>query len=430
MKLIKAAMWDRVQHIFRAYYDRMMHTCFYYEATLDIAALKEAFTILVTKIPILRSKYVANPIIPYWKVTEHVNADNFFAFAEVDNAEAAADKFLNTSIPIKSDYQLRVFVARSGGKDILAILVNHMCFDGADFKYFNIKLAECYNNIVLKNIHTVDVKAGIRSASQVYASMNEEDRAVAKKLYRNASAIKDSASFPFEPPCDKDVQMIVRRCFSAANFKKLKAAGKAQGATLNDVILAAYYRAFYSAAGRAESLPLSIACMIDLRRHIKSGATAGLTNMTSFFMCRIPYLGKNIIETVGFVKEALKDVKKDKFIGLSGPPLLNLAFTIFPSALAEALIRIGYNNPLLGMSNIGIIEDEIHTLGGVKLSDAYMTGATKFKPYIQLAFTTFRDEITFSVAVKASNADRFRIEKFLESVETELVEYINNPIGG
>ena len=423
MKLIKAAMWDRMQYIFRAYYDRMMHACFYYDGTLDALALKEAFTILVTKIPILRSRYIANPAIPYWKVTEHVNADNFFTFVEVEDSDEAADNFLCTSIPVKSDYQLRALLVRCGGKDTLCIIINHMCFDGADFKYFNKKLAECYNNIVSKNLHTVDVKAGTRSAAQVYASMNKKDRIAAKKLFRNASAVKARAGFPFEPPSGKDAQTIIKHKLFVPIIK-LKAAGKAQDATVNDIILAAYCRALYSITERDASEPLSIACMVNLRRHIASGDTKGLTNLTSLFMCEISSRGKDIFKTVELVKAALHAVKRDKFIGLYGPPLIKLAFSIFPAALAEACIKLGYNNPLIGMSNIGIIEDEAHSMGGVRLRDAFMTGAIKFKPYMQLALTTFRDEITFTVAQKASPKDCNKIKRLLELIDAELLEYI------
>ncbi len=424
MPIIKASLWDRMQYIFRNYYDRMMHACLYYESTLNENALREAFTILVTKIPVLRSRYVANPIKPYWRITPHVNSDNFFSFIEVDDLDAAAESFLNTSFPAQSDYQLRVLLARSNGKDVLCVLVNHMCFDGADFKYFNKKVAECYSNIVMKNLHTVDIKAGSRSDGQLYDSFNDEDKKSAYRLTANASAAASYAQFPYDTYGSTDRQMIVKRKIARATFLKIKEKGKVSGATLNDIILAAYFRAFYKIAGRDPEEALTIANMIDLRRHISTGDTAGLTNMTGMFMCAIDRLGADIFETVGIVREALKATKKDRFIGLHGVPLLKLAFSIFPHFLAETCIKIGYKNPLLGMSNIGIIEDKMLIMGGVKLIDAFMTGATKYKPYIQLALTTFREEITFTVAVKANNNDRKRIERLLISVEDELNNYI------
>ncbi|NCA66538.1 MAG: hypothetical protein EOM87_00590 [Clostridia bacterium] len=424
MGIIKAGMWDKMQYIFRNYYDRMMHTCLHYNGNLNKEALIEAYTIIVTKVPILRSKYVANPIKPYWKITPHVNADNFFSFVEVSDLEIASDTFLNTCFPAQSEYQIRVMLARCGDKDTLCTLVNHMCFDGSDLKYFNNKLAECYNNIVTKNIHTVDIKGGDRSDMQLYNSMPDEDKKSAKKLYRNASIVKEKVQFPYDGVSSKDRHMIVKRKISAEFFRKLKAVGKQNNATINDIVLAAYYRSFYSINKMNSDEALSIASMIDLRRHINTKATAGLTNMTGLFMCRLEHLGKDMSETITRVREALGNIKGDKFIGLYGPPLLRLAFNIFPNIIAENCIKIGYSNPLLGMSNIGIIDDKALIMGGVGLLDAFMTGATKYKPYIQLAFTTFRDEITFTVAVKANNNDRRTIERFLTGIETELQNFI------
>ena len=43
-------------------------------------------------------------------------------------------------------------------------------------------------------------------------------------------------------------------------------------------------------------------------------------------------------------------------MGLHGLPLLSLGYKILPHAASEEIIKIGYSNPLLAMSNIGILE--------------------------------------------------------------------------
>ena len=97
-----------------------------------------------------------------------------------------------------------------------------------------------------------------------------------------------------------------------------------------------------------------------------------------------------------------------------------LAFKVFPFSIAEFAIKIGYENPLIGMSNIGIISEEAITADGLKCVDAFMTGATKFKPYIQLTTTTFKGETTMCIAEKCSEEDSRRINALLDSVIEEL----------
>ena len=39
-KLLKAEMWDKMQYLFRNYYDRMMHCVLYYDGPVDEDALR------------------------------------------------------------------------------------------------------------------------------------------------------------------------------------------------------------------------------------------------------------------------------------------------------------------------------------------------------------------------------------------------------
>ena len=41
-KLLKAEMWDKMQYLFRNYYDRMMHCVLYYDGPVDEDALRRA----------------------------------------------------------------------------------------------------------------------------------------------------------------------------------------------------------------------------------------------------------------------------------------------------------------------------------------------------------------------------------------------------
>ena len=78
------------------------------------------------------------------------------------------------------------------------------------------------------------------------------------------------------------------------------------------------------------------------------------------------------------------------------------------------------------MSNIGIIPDGYLELEGVKCIYAFMTGATKFKPYIQLTSTTFKGETTLCIAQKCSDKDEEKIIVLLDAIERELMEFLQS----
>ena len=414
-------MWDRMQFLFRNYYDRTMHSAFFYGETVDADVLKNAYLAVVAKIPVLHSTFHNSPIKPYWSVNDDFSADDFFTFTETDDPEAVFDKFITQEVSPYGKVQFRAAVIRSGGKDIWAVVCNHMCFDGTDLRYFNMKVAESYNAYFAGKGYDVDVKSGTRSAEQVYSKMSEEDKKHAKSLYKNVSSVENKITFPFkEDDATLRPRMILKKLPKDV-FLKMKARGKDMGATVNDVIVAAYFRALFAFVD-TEGKALTVPCMYDLRRYC-GGASEGLTNMIGFMPCTLDKVGGTVTETVELVKEALKSSKEDRFTGLYSLPLLKLAYTVFPQAIAEFAIKLGYTNPYIGMSNIGIINPDEVTLNGAAPSDAFYSGAIKFKPYMQLALTTFRNEITFSTAVRVTDSEEKIFREFLDKVVEELTAF-------
>lgn len=415
-------MWDKMQFLFGQYYDRTAHAVYYYDSMLDETALKQAYTYVVSRIPVLHSTFNNSFFSPYWKENEF-SADDFFSFEITDDPEAAVQKFTSQSVPPDGKVQLRVRLIRSDGKDILACILNHMCADGSDMKYIYAKAAESYSNFKKTGRFEVEIKNGTRSALQVYDNMSPEDKAVAKKLYKNISAVKSNICFPLTPPSKQDTNRIIRATLSEKDFFAMKARGKTQGATVNDIILVAYFRALYSVLPGYTG-PLAVPCMYDLRKYMKNRDTAGVTNSIGFMPCTLDGdLGADMPAAVEKVKAALADSKKDPYTGLYSLPLLDLAYKVFPHGIAQIAIRMGYKNPLIGMSNIGIIKPEEFVMGQAKLLNAWYTGATKYKPYMQLALTTFENAITFSIAIRGNDTDGEIFEKFLKKIICDLIEY-------
>ena len=111
-------------------------------------------------------------------------------------------------------------------------------------------------------------------------------------------------------------------------------------------------------------------------------------------------------------------------MGLYSLPLLKLAYAIFPYVISETAIKIGYLNPLIGMSNVGILEDGKLKMGDCNLVDGFMTGAIKYKPYMQLALTSLLVEVTMSIAIKGSDNDKAKINEFFDILIGNIDEFI------
>lgn len=424
MKIIKAEMWDKMQYLFRNYYDRMVHAVLYYDSLIDIKLLKDILLSIIEKTPILHSCYHNNFIKPYWTVKDYTIED-ILTVKDTIELEKDIDNFITGEIPASNNVQIRVAVFNKDNRSAMCFLINHMCFDGGDFKYLLSKISENFEKI--KNGEKkVEIKSGSRSHTEVYTGLDEEKQKIAKKLYKNISAVKDEHTFPLTPPDDLDKKRIIRRKIPKETFLKFKETGKKHGATVNDILLAVYARALYDIGNYNPSDTLTIPCMVDLRRYIKHGGKhSGLANHTGFMPCTLNKKGDTINDTLIQVVRSAKQNKRDQFMGLYSLPLLKLAYMVFPHFISEFAIKLGYSNPLIGMSNIGLIDADKLKMGEANLVDGFLTGAIKYKPYMQLALTTLNNEITMTIAIRGNDKDEETVNKFYDLLINNINEYIS-----
>lgn len=422
-KILKAELWDKMQYLFRNYYDRMVHCVQYYDGALNVSALKQVLIWTLEKEPVLHSAFHGNAVEPYWTVEDY-SLNDFFLEKDSDDLEKDINAFICQSIPVDSNVQLRFALFHSGGKDTIAIIINHMCCDGGDLKYFMKKLAENYNKLIAGD-RSLSIKTGSRSYDAVYSKLTGEELETAKKLYKNISQVKDEHFFPLTEPSSNDVTRIVRRKITRDKFAKVRKIGKALDVTVNDMMLAFYIRSLYEIGMFKDDETLTIPCMVDLRRHIVGGgAETGLTNHTGFMQCSTEKKGATINDTLVEVLRSVRKSKKDPYMGLYSLPLLKLAYAIFPYIISETAIKIGYLNPLIGMSNIGLLDDGALKMGDCNIVDGFMTGAVKYKPYMQLALTTLYGEVTMTVAIRGNDRDEEKVNEFFDILIKNVDDFI------
>lgn len=419
-KRLNAELWDKMHYLFRDFNDRMVHVELHYDFEIDIDALKTVLICFLEKAPVLHSSFVDNHIYTYWKVNDY-NIDDVLTVSRPDNLTEAIDEFLTQYIPPENELQIQVAVFFSEGKSVLCIVENHMCMDGGDLKYFVKSLCSNYNKYVGENVSPIDLRTGSRSYDEVYSDFSATEKKMAKNLYKNVCA-KDDHRFPLTADNIKDKSFIARRKINAENFARLRAAGKKHGATVNDMLVAAYFYSLYELADFKDNESVTISCAIDLRRHLKDTSDLGITNHTAFMQCNIPERGKDIFETLEYTKKSVARFKKDKFMGLYGLPLLKFGYSILPQSASEEVIKIGYSNPLIAMSNIGLLESDKYSLDGHAPIDGFMTGAVKYKPYVLLSATSINGELTLSMCVRGNDEDKKIVNKFFDLMEKNIAD--------
>ncbi len=421
---LKAELWDKMHYLFRDFNDRMVHVELEYDYEINIEALKTVIVCFFEKDPILHSSFTDNHISPYWKVNKYT-VDDVLQIENVseENLREEVDEFLTQYLPPEGDLQMKFCVFNHSGKSTLCIVENHMCMDGGDFKYWLKDFCRNYNDYVQNKISPLDIRSGSRSYTEVYNDFSPKDQKAAQNLYKNINK-KDNHRFPLTESKPDDKSFIARKVIPADKMMSLKAVGKKHGATINDMLTAAYFYSLYELAGFEKSESVSISCAIDLRRHIKDNSDMGYTNHTAWMQCKIPELGRDIFETLQYVVRSCNQFKQDKYMGLYGLPLLSLGYKIMPHAASEEIIKIGYSNPLIAMSNIGILEVDKLALEGHEPISGFMSGAVKYKPFILLSATTIRNETTLSICCRGNDEDKKIIGKFFDLMEKNIDDFI------
>ncbi len=413
---LNAELWDKMHYLFRDFNDRMVHVELHYDFEINIEALKTVLVCFFEKAPVLHSSFTDNRIHPYWTVKDY-NINDVLTVREVEeeNLSEEIDRFLMQYIPPEADIQMHVAVFNHGGKSVLLIVENHMCMDGGDLKYFVKSLCKNYNEYIENGISPTHLRTGTRSYESVYEDFSATEKRMAKKLYKNINS-KDNHGFPFTSNSIQDKSFIARRKIPAEKFDLIRAAGKKHGATINDMVLAAYFYSLYELAGFSPNESVSISCAIDLRRHLKDDEGQGVTNHTAWMQCKVPKRGDDIFKTLEYCVKSSNEFKHDHFMGLHGLPLLSFGYKAMPLSISEEVIKIGYANPLLAMSNIGILEVDKLALEGHEPTDGLMSGAVKYKPYALLSLTSIRKEMTLSMCCRGNEEDKKKINEFFDLI--------------
>ncbi len=415
---LPAEMYDKVNYMCRRWMDRIARFEIDYDFIPNIRVLKNVIICMLESAPVFHSSFVDNHINPYWRV-ENYHIDDVFSAKEAEDLQASADRFLLQGIDIGSNVQIKICLLFRNGCSKLCFAFNHMCMDGGGLKLFLYNMFRSYNEYIRGASVPLDYVQRSRSHKCVYGDMSKQDRKAAKKLFANVSA-NDKHTLPFTPADKNGEKMIVRRRISRDVFEPARRKAKALGATVNDLVSAAYIRAFYDVSGCAENERVGISCAVDLRRYMKHPENIGYTNHTTFMPCIVESKGETMADTLRAVAESTRKAKNDKFMGLHGLPLLNAGYSTMIYAQAELVIGAFYNNANLSVSNVGAIDPQMFAMDNILPTGVWVAGGAKEKPCAALNALSYNGELMIAICIRGNEKDRKMLSEFLEATENNL----------
>lgn len=410
----QAEIWDVMQFFFSRFNDHQIHFVLHPGARIDEHRMKRAVDLLADAFPLLRSRFVFKHGTPCWE-DAGPNVKPMVFLKTSENAEERIQRLICFRADERTGPQLMVFIVRDRREDVLGVIINHMLCDAAGFKELLYLLCSIYSRLKSDPGFRPEKETAPRSTKQVLDGFSRKEKV--RILFQPYRLSRHDNSIVFGLEGDENSPFLVTHTITKDRFLSAKGFAKRNGATVNDLILAAYLRALQ------QMLPgqtTAIQCILDLRKYLPASHTKLLCNLTSTLACDIgPDVGSSFIDTLSKVKSAM-DAEKEQLSCLHLILLLEAAFHILPYSLMKKAVLKSYRNPPLAMSNIGILDEKRLAFDGIPAKSAFMSGSVKYKPYFQLALSTFGNELTLSAAFHGTHADRNKVERFLEAVDREL----------
>ncbi len=415
-----AEAFDQLQLLFdlTGFNDHQLHCVLRFVSGPDAELLRKAVISSIEAIPILGTRYFEKGQRPRW---ESLDRDRFGDAFMLAGTETEFEQFVTSRIDESVGPQVKVCLLGSARPSV-ALTMNHMITDAAGFKQYLYFLCEIYAGLMADPAYRPVTIGGDRSMRQILEPFSTGVKL--KSLLFQSKENNRSGNHRFPLGEGGDVQpFIATRKLERESLEAIRDYSRARGATLNDATLAAYYRCLFKRLALSPGAELRIPVMVDMRRYLqRPAAFDALTNLSSTVITRLTYRPEeSFAETLERVK-GLMDEKKGGDIGLNVFIKLDLTHRLFPSRTANRLVKASLKNPLICMTNVGILDSARMSFGHMRPWDAFMCGSIKYKPHFQLAVSSYDGELTLHSNLYGDATDRERVLSFLENVEYELTQ--------
>ena len=411
--------FDQMQRAFdlNGFNDHQLHCVLHFDsgATPDAAILRGATIASIKAIPILGTRY-ADGAKPRWVSLDPESCARAFVLArtKTDFETVLVARAYEDCGP-----QVRVCLL-DGRRSAVALTLNHMICDAAGFKSYIYFLCAIYTRLLADPAFRPNRVAGDRSMRRVLERFGLGVKLKSLFLQSGDNNQAGDCRFPMSEG-EADRPFILTRRLPGARTAVIRDYGRAHGATINDMVLTALYRSLFRLLDLRPGGELAIPVMVDMRRYLANGDEfTVLINLSSTVITRLKRQSEEAFaSTLSRVKTEM-DAKKGGDIGLNAFVKLNLLYRLCGDRIANRKLRTGLKNPFICMTNIGVLDAARLSFGDLRPTDAYLCGSIKYKPYFQLAMSSYQDELTLSVNLYGSASDRARILSFLEDIDAEL----------
>lgn len=399
---------------------------------LDFEKLSKAVRLSIDQEPVLGCRFVESEP-PYWKRLRNLEEIRFCSLEKTDKPEAAVQSFLETTLDMDKDPMVKVRLIRSDHSDTLCIKLNHACCDGTGTKEYIQLLSNIYSTLVHNgNYVPIPKKRGRVDQDRLLDELGIKD--LDAEWIPGSDISTPTWTFPWKPASSSNSRMEICR-LNSGQLDRVIGYAREKSATVNDLILTAYYRAMLDMGTPSYGVPMEIPITIDLRRYLPDGRTEAIRNFSGGFNTRFPMLeGEAFSETLSRLVPMMRELKSgypglQSAIGLERIEKISFSETLAYYQVTTQFIKNSSECiPYCGdkctptLSNLGFISKTLINFGESVVTDAYIVPPVVRAPGILLMVSTYNGIMTLAAGFYEATVNREYVRRLLGRIRDELTE--------
>lgn len=423
------------RHDIRNYLARNCMANYYVQAImrldgrLDFDKLTRAVRLSVDVEPVLGCRLVEDNT-KYWKRLDNIDEIDFCSLEETDNSEEAIKRFLQSPLDIDDGLMVKVKIIRSEQYDILGVKVNHLCCDGTDTKEYIQLLSRIYSCIDQGDAFIPEPKiSGIKNQERLFEELCRAHPGLSEDSMLDTKMAK--WRFPWIQRGGDSIRFSVFR-LPQGSLESIYQYGKLRDATVNDLILTAFYRAMFKTSKPEYGVPMDISSSVDLRRFLPDKETQAIRNLSGGFITRIARIRKESFEdTLSRVVNTTKKIKDNRVNNkMDEENVENTFFTYFQEYFesmsqtseisSKRTMYIG-DECFPGLSNFGYISKTLISFGKNVVTDAYIIPSVIRAPGFLLLSSSYNGILTMSIGYCKASTSQRDMKGLLNDIKKELM---------
>ncbi len=406
---------DRMLHLARHLHDGQSRYLVTFSGRLDTERIARAFELSLDAEPVLGCRFVDHPWRPYWERLPCVKRVSPLSIVETDN-EHSVHAWLGAPLDASAGVQVRASLFRRSTEK-LAVKLSHEAADfGGSIDYLGI-LSTIYRELRTNPAYVPRPRTARLGQGPVLRG------AGFRQLLRGCFHFSaPNAGIDFGVSADGIGEpAFAERHLEPDGFLRIREYCRTRGTTINEVALAAFYRAHFQVFAPPAGAKLTIPIPVNLRRHLPADSSAGVCNLPAIFFAGVK--DQRFDALAADVRRLMASARLNT-PWLGQAVLVELMF-LLPYALLRWIARRRIPRQIASgkiypyISNDGIIDTRRFDFGDPAICDFDTWGPVPNHPLPTISVYSVGDKLKTSIATRDRPNGRWA-ERLLDAYMREL----------